>query len=125
MPSFSIPEPLRAAEIKTFTHHSVVKRLPDIGRQILTDNDFSPATNAALETLIDEIPDGPIRPIVDFDGPDTAVWNTYIAAYQGLNWLNPPWFFVENYFYRRAIEATITAFYWATVIGPSQPHLVR
>jgi uncharacterized protein with ATP-grasp and redox domains len=101
-----IPEPLRAAEIGTFTHYSVVKRLPNIGRQIITDNDFSPATNAALETLIDEIPEGPIRLITDIEAPDSAVWNTYIKAYQEQNWLDPPWFSVETYFYRRVIEAT-------------------
>lgn len=114
-PPEPIPEPLRAAELGTFTHDSVVGRLPDIGRQILSDNDFSPATIAALETLINEIPDGPIRPLTDIEAPDTADWNTYIAAYRGQNWLDPPWFFVETYFYRRVIEAT--GFYI-----PEHPH---
>ena len=105
-PSIPLPEPLRAAELGTYTHHSVVVRLPEIGHQIVADNDFTPPTNAALERLINDIPDGSIRPLTDTDAPDTAAWAAYISPYEGRNWLETPWFFVETYFYRRVLEAT-------------------
>lgn len=105
-PSAPIPEPLRANETGTFTHHSVVDRLPDIGRQTISDNTFTAAANAALESLINEIPNGPIRPLTDAAAPDSADWAAYIAPYEGYNWLDIPWFFAETYFYRRILEAT-------------------
>lgn len=105
-PPEPLPEPLRAAELGTFTHDSVVRRLPDIGRQTIVDNDFEAAANQALEQLIEEIPAGAIRPLMDSEAPDSAEWNGYIARYEGQNWLETPWFFVETYFYRRVLEAT-------------------
>jgi hypothetical protein len=105
-PPEPIPEPLRAAEVGTFTHYSVVVRLPNIGREILADNDFVPAAAAALEALVGEIPEGEIRRLLDRDGPDSADWDGYVAEYEGLNWLEAPWFFVECYFYRRVLEAS-------------------
>ncbi|MFZ0546675.1 MAG: damage-control phosphatase ARMT1 family protein [Candidatus Promineifilaceae bacterium] len=105
-PPDPIPAPLRASEIGTYTHTSVVKRLPDIGRQTLADNDFSPETTANLEALINGIPDDPIRYLIDTEAPDTADWAAYIAPYEGQNWLDIPWFFAEVYFYRRVLEAT-------------------
>ena len=44
-PKAPIPEPLRGIETGTFTHSSIVERLPDTGRRILAENDFSPAEN--------------------------------------------------------------------------------
>ncbi len=105
-PSLLLPKPLRAAELDTFTHHSVVVRLPEIGRRIMADNRFSAATNAALERLIDEIGSGVVRPLTDTDAPDTADWASYIAPFEGQNWLDIPWFFAETYFYRRVVEAS-------------------
>jgi uncharacterized protein with ATP-grasp and redox domains len=105
-PPDPIPEPLRANEIGTFTHHSVVDRLPDIGRQTLSNNNFSPPANAALESLVNEIPYAPIRPLTEAEAPDTADWAAYIAPYEGHSWLDVPWFFAETYFYRRILEAT-------------------
>jgi uncharacterized protein with ATP-grasp and redox domains len=55
---------------------------------------------AAVNRLIDEIGNGRIRPL--HDGDD---WDAYTAVYKGQDWLTPPWFFVETYFYRRVLEA--------------------
>jgi hypothetical protein len=106
LPLSPIPEPLRAADIGTYSHHSVVVRLPDIGRQIVADNNFSAQTTAALNALIAEIPDGLIRPLNDSQAPDAADWATYVAPYKENNWYDIPWFFAETYFYRRVIEAS-------------------
>lgn len=106
LPPEPIPEPLRGAEIGTFTHSSIVVRLPDIGRRMLAENDFSDEVGRKLEELFSGIPSDPIRHLDDAQAPDIDAWRGYIQPYVGLDWLQPPWFFVETYFYRRILEAT-------------------
>lgn len=105
-PSLALPEPLRAAEIPSFTHTSVAVRLPNIARRALAENAFSPATVAQIQALIDEIPHGQIRLVHTPLDPDAARWAEYIRPYLGCNWLDVPWFFAEEYFYLRILEAT-------------------
>jgi uncharacterized protein with ATP-grasp and redox domains len=115
-PRLPIPDPLRGidrpektfagAEKGTFTHKSIVDRLPEIARRMLAENDFSPAVTGQIETLIQEIPEGRIRPLTDTAAADAADWTGYVAPYLGQNWLQVPWFFVETYFYRRVLDAT-------------------
>lgn len=99
------PPPLRAEERGTWAHHSVVDRLPEIGRRVLQENDFSGRITAQIQQLIDDIPAGPIRHIKDPAAPDAADWERYVEPYEGSDWLRPPWFFVETYFYRRIVAA--------------------
>lgn len=110
-PDLPIPEPLRGADLGTFAHSSVVVRLPDIARRTLADNSFSPETVSAIQAMIDEIPDEPLRWLTDMNAPDSNDWQEYLTPYidhppEINNWLEPPWFFVETYFYRRILEAT-------------------
>jgi hypothetical protein len=105
-PAIALPEPLRAAEIPSFTNYSVVVRLPDIARRTLKENDFSPETIVQVQALIDEIPSGKIRQIDTPLAPDSNEWAGYIRRYEGMDWLEIPWFFAEEYFYRRILEAT-------------------
>ena len=97
VPKIPVPEPLRGNEAGTFTHDSVVIRLPDIGRQMLRDNDFSPAVAAEVEALLEQIPAGQIRPLADKHAPDFEEWAGYISPYIGQDWLQVPWFFVDWY----------------------------
>src|SRR5687767_1919138 len=110
MPSFSkqlpLPEPLRGVETGTFTYFSIVERLPEIARRTVAETSFAPAVRAAIEQLIAEIPNAPLRPLTDHYAPDTADWQGYLARYPGQNWLEVPWFLTEEYFYRRILEAT-------------------
>lgn len=100
-PKLPLPEPLRGAEIGTFAHNTIVVRLPNIARRTLAENDFPPDVVTNVEALIDEIANGRIRPLTDRND-----WDDYTAVYAGQDWLTPPWFFVETYFYRRILEAT-------------------
>lgn len=113
LPPLPLPEPLRASEKGTFTEKSVVERLPEIGRRTLKDITlpderplFPPDTPARLEALIAEIPDAPLSPIDEPLAPDFTAWGEYLLPFRGLGWLDTPWFFIENYFYRRLISAT-------------------
>lgn len=105
-PKPPIPEPLRGIEYGTFTHESIVERLPEIGWRMLKENEFSPAVVAQLESLLKGIPDDMIQPLTDTEAPDAADWARYIEPYLGQNWLEVPWFFAENYFYRRILDIT-------------------
>lgn len=100
-PKLPLPEPLRGAEIGTFAHNTITVRMPNIARRTLTENDFPSDVVANVNALIDEIDNGRIRPLTDRND-----WDEYTAVYEGQNWLTPPWFFSETYFYRRLLEAT-------------------
>lgn len=105
-PSLPPPPPLRGAELGTFAHDTVVRRLPAIGRRVLEENDLTPKAARAVTALVDELPHGQVRPLQDNGAPDLAMWEGYLAPYLGQNWLEVPWFFAETYFYRRVLEAT-------------------
>ncbi len=106
LPRLPIPEPLRGKEPGTWAHFTITVRLPEIARRTLAENDFPPEAAARLEALIQEIPQGPIRPLQDPGAPDQADWDAYVAPVAGQDWLEVPWFFAETYFYRRILEAT-------------------
>ena len=112
-PPFPLPEPLRGAEIGTFTHRTITVRLPNIARRTLEDNSppqaqqpLSDSALARIEVLIAEIPGEPVRPIWDPGAPDEADWERYVQPHLGQDWLQIPWFFAEMYFYRRILAAT-------------------
>jgi uncharacterized protein with ATP-grasp and redox domains len=105
-PLSTLPEPLRGMDLDSFAERTVKIRMPDIARRTLLENDFPAQIVDKLNALIDEIPDGLIRPIQDPGAPDMLDWETYTAPYVRQNWLEVPWFFGENYFYRRILEAT-------------------
>jgi uncharacterized protein with ATP-grasp and redox domains len=104
-PSLPIPEPLRGSKIGSFAHDTVVRRLPDIVRRTIAENDFSPNVVNTLQNLIDDIPEAQIRLLDDPDAPDREGWDHYVESYLGMNWLEVPWFFAEFYLYRRILEA--------------------
>lgn len=104
-PALPIPAPMRGTESDTWAASTIKERLPEIVQRTLAENEFAPPAARRLEILIADIPHGPIRPLQD-DAPDADAWQGYVAPYAGQNWLEPPWFFTETYFYRRILEAT-------------------
>ncbi len=105
-PLLPLPAPLRALETPSFTHYSVTVRLPEIARRTLAENDFPPSVVAAIQALLQGIPAEKIRPLDLPLAPDREAWECYVSPYQGMNWLEVPWFFAEAYFYERILEAT-------------------
>lgn len=101
----ALPEPMTALDPKSWAYATVTQRWPEIARRIFAENDLVPSISQRLEALIADIPAGAIRSIKDPAAPDASVWNQDIRAHAGKNWLEPPWFFTEHYFYRRVIEA--------------------
>lgn len=100
-----LPPPLRGREKGTWAQSTIQERLPDILERTRAENDFSSPVESRLRALRENIPGGPIRHLQDQHAPDYEAWQSYIAPYQGRDWLEVPWFFAEHYFYRRIMEA--------------------
>lgn len=105
-PTMPIPQPLCAAEVPSFTNTSVVVRLPNIARRVLAENHLPPTAVEKVQSLIDEIPHAPVRAVELPLAAHAGEWDEYIRPYVGKNWLEIPWFFAEEYFYVRILEAT-------------------
>jgi hypothetical protein len=105
-PKLPLPPPLSGSIEPSFAHLTVTRRMPRIARETLAENNFLPEIVARFETLISEIPAQAIRPLQDPGAPDLAEWDAYVEPYQFANWLEIPWFFAEEYFYRRILEAS-------------------
>ncbi|HEX9923642.1 MAG TPA: ARMT1-like domain-containing protein, partial [Anaerolineae bacterium] len=105
-PKLPIPEPLRGIDTDSFAYYTIVERLPDIIRRVLSENDFSQPIVRQLETLIEEIPSAQIRYLHDHEAPDVVQWAQTIEPHLDHNWLQISWFLAETYLYRRILEAT-------------------
>ena len=105
-PKLPLPPPLSGRIVNSFAHFTVTVRMPRIGRETLTENDFPRAAVERLEALIEGIPAQFVRQLQDPGAPDLAEWEAYIQPYRSANWLEVPWFFAEEYFYRRMLEAS-------------------
>lgn len=101
----SYPPSITGSQPGSWSHVSIKDRLPVIAQRVIEENQFSDQINQNLIQLRDEIPNKPIRKLIDQDAPDHQSWNRYIQPYLGKKWLVVPWFFVETYFYRRIVEA--------------------
>ncbi|NCF66761.1 MAG: DUF89 family protein [Chloroflexi bacterium] len=106
VPGLPVPAPICSDIPGTWAHSTTTIRMPEIARRMLAENNFPPDTVSRVQALIDDIPAVPIRLLKQEKAPDTAAWNYAIHPYLGQDWLEPPWFVVETYFYRRLLEAT-------------------
>jgi uncharacterized protein with ATP-grasp and redox domains len=105
LPMGPIPESLRGSEPNSFAHHTITVRFPRIIKQVLQENSLPIEETKSLEELLAEIPDAPLRPLLDQHAPDFKAWSEYLTPYAGQNWLQTPWFLCETYFFRRIIES--------------------
>jgi uncharacterized protein with ATP-grasp and redox domains len=104
-PNLRLPKPMTALVPTSWAYETVTHRWPEIANRIFVENELPQSIKQNLKALISDIPDAPIRIIHDSGAPDIRAWNQYIREHAGKNWLEPPWFFTEHYFYRRVLEA--------------------
>ncbi|KAF8808126.1 DUF89-domain-containing protein [Phlegmacium glaucopus] len=112
----------------SFAHATMQSRLPTIlGKAIedatLTLNsqsseerilDLTQAINRMDELMIDLSGNAKLRPIIDDDEADVALWNKEIVKYfQGKDFMNAPWLFAEAYKYRRLHECFSVSKFWS------------
>ena len=82
----------------------MLHRLPHILQDVRDQNAYPPEIEANLATLLLELSDGQVQPLVD-DGADNAFWRQAWSPWQERTWQQLPWFFAETYFYRRILDA--------------------
>ena len=105
LPAVPLPPPMNGVAKESWAHDTVTRRWPDIAARIIDENDLDEETVRALRSLAEEIPETPICEIDDDGGPDVSRWREYIRPYIGARWIDPPWFIMEHYFYRRVMGA--------------------
>ncbi len=100
----ALPPPLMTSEPGSFAQATILRRKPQIIRDVLADNDYPPEIQAALRALDSEIAGEPMRPLAE-PTPDLEYWQAQWCPYAGRTWLEVPWYFAEAFFYRRLLEA--------------------
>ncbi|KAG6813212.1 hypothetical protein H0H92_013099 [Tricholoma furcatifolium] len=111
----------------SFAHATMQSRLPTILGKAIEDatrtlnEEYSQERVVDLVACIDRMGElmtdlsgnAKLRPIVDDNEADVALWNKEIAKYfQGKDFMNAPWLFAEAYKYRRLHEAFSVSRYW-------------
>jgi uncharacterized protein with ATP-grasp and redox domains len=104
-PALPLPDPITSDVPGTWAYSTMSERVVEIARRTLSENQFPEKISSRIEALMVDIPNEPIR-LLDQFAPDAPAWVTYTRPYLNQNWLTPPWFFAETYFYRRLIEAS-------------------
>ena len=105
-PKLPLPSPLVGSEVGSFTEATVTKRMPNIARRVIEENNFDSEINQRLEKLAKELPSGYLQPLLNDTGADFTDWEKYLEPYKDRRWVDVPWFFAETYFYRLILEIT-------------------
>ena len=103
---FNLPEPFRCSDRASFAETTLLVRLPEIARRVVLENRFPSWINRHIERLLDEMPDHPVRQLIDPGAPDLAYWNRQVENWHGSAWRERSFLECEHYFYRRILEAT-------------------
>lgn len=103
--SLSVPPPLMVSEPGSFAEHTIRVRKPQIIADIISYNDLPQEIESGLRRLANEIASDAVGPLRE-QAADSGFWLEQWRPFQGLSWLELPWFFAETYFYRRVLEVT-------------------
>ena len=138
--ALSICKPVEVLTLNNATHEfverTVKQRLPSILKNIIEKNTtewkkkgkaFFAMTKMRLEELRQEVDENCYSGNIEIkyldDLPENQTWNTdYIREVKGRKLMEVSTFFVENYFYRRILDAVL---YWDKKIDPFTLHKVE
>ncbi|KDQ63021.1 hypothetical protein JAAARDRAFT_53250 [Jaapia argillacea MUCL 33604] len=113
----------------SFAHATMGVRLPTILGKAIEDTirtlneeyevervtDLLACIERMEELMSDLSGNAKLRPIIDDNEADVALWNKEIAKYfQGKDFMNAPWLFAEAYKYRRLHECFSVSRYWTS-----------
>ncbi|KAG5351697.1 hypothetical protein C0989_005210 [Termitomyces sp. Mn162] len=111
----------------SFAHATMQSRLPTILGKAIEDATRTLNEESSEERIVDLVAsiermgelmtdlsgNAKLRPIIDDNEADVALWNKEIAKYfQGKDFMNAPWLFAEAYKYRRLHEAFSVSRHW-------------
>ncbi|KIY73593.1 DUF89-domain-containing protein [Cylindrobasidium torrendii FP15055 ss-10] len=111
----------------SFAHATMHTRLPTILGKAIEDASRTLNEQSSEELILDLVAsiermeglmhdlsgNQKLRPIIDDNEADVALWNKEIAKYfQGKDFMNAPWLFAEAYKYRRLRECFSVSKFW-------------
>ena len=104
-PPAKLPQPLSPVD-GGFTYDTVHRRLPLIVEAVIDNNpSYTPELVAALRELASEMAAGaPLKPLQATKCGWPELLESHLA--RGATWFSAPWWFTENYFYKRMLELT-------------------
>ncbi|KAJ4472595.1 hypothetical protein C8J55DRAFT_520504 [Lentinula edodes] len=112
----------------SFAHATMQSRLPTILGKAIDDTTRTLNEQSSEDKVIDLVQciermerlmtdlsgNAKLRPILDDNEADVALWNKEIAKYfQGKDFMNAPWLFAEAYKYRRLRECFSVSKFWS------------
>jgi uncharacterized protein with ATP-grasp and redox domains len=97
------PPLLMTSENGSFAQGTVLRRKPQILRQVLIDMAYPPEIRTAITAFADEIQANAMQPLREIVG-QAGEWNRMLAHLGERRWLDAPWYFAEAFFYRRLME---------------------
>jgi uncharacterized protein with ATP-grasp and redox domains len=103
-PKLPAPQPLQGKDTE-FTRDTMNRRLPEIVQRVLDENELPETAVTQITTLLNEFPNGRIRPLPNHLAPDLTKWQEAITPHLGQTYMEAPWFFNETYIYRRIMAA--------------------
>jgi len=89
-----------------FTQDSILNRVPKIVQETIEQSsNLNSSAISLLKALADELAsNGIVIPLLR-NQPEVA-WLEYTKPYEGIRFLSVPWFFLENYVYKRILDIT-------------------
>jgi hypothetical protein len=102
-PAPGVPE-LTADDPGGFAWGVLHERTPRLIAQIRDAHPYGPGQRRALDSLLEEVTTGTVRPPGEH-AHDHAVWHRWGAAYFGKRWAEVPFLWWESYFYARLLDA--------------------
>ncbi|MBN1231499.1 MAG: protein-glutamate O-methyltransferase family protein [Anaerolineales bacterium] len=105
-PYLELPTPLKGTDKNTFTEHTLVTRMPEIGRRTISECGFPEKVLLKMKRVVESVPYQDVPLLPDKDSPDSDQWNAEISSLDKTTWLEAPWFFAETCYYRHLLSAT-------------------
>ena len=64
----------------------------------IADNDLDGDYRDQVEQLAVDVGEGVVTRIDEPEATDRLDWQRYVREYEGMRWVDTPWFFIETYF---------------------------
>lgn len=110
---------IRSDGSNAFAYHTMTTRLPAVLDEVIERNpDYPPVVADSLRRLEEELAENRPMGFLSLPAPDWDEWSEQYRPHRGERWLEAPWFFAEQLFYRRLIESVR---WWETGRDPFAP----
>jgi hypothetical protein len=88
-----------------FPYLTIVNRMPKVVQSVIDDNNFPENTVAKLKGIMDTLRSDGLMTLSDDLVIHNSCWIMEMGKWRGLSVLQAPWWVVENWMYRKIVEA--------------------